>query len=114
MSTLLAKAEVQLELNTALALRRACWLARTALEALILDLLRAKGISAESSSERSKLSCLEGAYADERDLTFKAEFAWNRLSEACHQHAYQLAPTYSEAKHLIGLVAELTQRRELA
>ena len=46
----------------------------------------------------ARLSCLEGAYVDDRGLTFKAEFAWNRLSEACHQHAYQLAPTYTEAK----------------
>lgn len=114
MSGLLAKAEAQLELNTTLALRRACWLARAELESLVLDLLRARGINAESSSERGKLSCLEGAYTDERDLTFKAEFAWNRLSEACHQHAYQLSPTYSEAKHLIDLVSELTQHQESA
>ena len=54
MSALLAKAEAQLQVNTPLAVRRACWLARTALEAVILDLLRAKGIDAMATSERSK------------------------------------------------------------
>lgn len=114
MNSLLAKAEAQLDLDQSLAVRRACWLARAALEELILELLRARGIEAEEASERSKLACLEGAYADDRDLTFRAEFAWNRLSEACHQHAYQLAPTYSEVKDLIRLVADLSPAQQQA
>lgn len=109
-TALLTKAAEQLELQTALAVRRACWLARADLEALIEELLDAKGVNSANSSERSKLTCLEGAYADERELASKAEYVWNRLSETCHQHAYQLAPTYSEARHLIGLVNELRAR----
>lgn len=114
MNRLLANADAQLELDKPLAVRRACWLARAALEELVLELLGAKGIEAEEASERSKLACLEGAYASDRDLTFRAEFAWNRLSEACHQHAYQLAPTYYEVKDLIRLVADLSSAQQQA
>lgn len=108
MSGLLEKARQQSETAGPYSLRRACWLARAALEALIDDLLTTKGIVAAGASERAKLSCLEGAYTDDRALVHKAEYAWNRLSDACHQHAYQLAPTYAEVQHLIGLVEELS------
>lgn len=112
MNALLAKSREQLDSPGPSALRRACWLARTALEGLIDDLLRTKGITADRASERAKLSCLEGVYVDDRALAHKAEYAWNRLSDACHQHAYQLAPTYSEVQHLIALVEELAPRAE--
>lgn len=107
MSALLDKAQDQLSSNSRQAIRRACWLARAALEAQVEELLEAKGIDARKASERAKLSCLEGAYLDQRDLVARAEFAWSRLSEACHQHAYELSPTHAEAKHLIGLVGSL-------
>jgi hypothetical protein len=112
MNVLLDKATAQLELNSPLAVRRACWLARAALEELIVDMLAAKGVNCANASERSKLSCLEGAYATNRRVVFRTEFAWNRLSEACHQHAYQLAPTNSEAIHLIALVTSLVDAKE--
>jgi hypothetical protein len=70
-------------------------------------LLQAKGVNCAKASERASLSCLEGAYVDQRELIFRAEYAWSRLSEFCHQHAYHLAPTYAEAQHLIGLVSDL-------
>lgn len=107
MNTLIEKAWQQLESPDPNALRRACWLARTALEGTITELLKIKGVAADRASERAKLSCLEGIYSDDRALTFKAEYAWSRLSDACHQHAYELAPTYPEIQHLVGLVAEL-------
>jgi hypothetical protein len=90
-NNVLGKAREQLESPGPYSLRRACWLARAALEGVIDDLLKAKGVIAARASERAKLSCLEGAYIDDRALVRKAEYAWNRLSEACHQHAYQLA-----------------------
>lgn len=107
MSALLAKARRQLDSAEPYALRRACWLARAALEEVIDDLLHAKGVTADGASERAKLSCLEGLYTDDRALVLRAEYAWSRLSEACHQHAYELAPTYPEVGHLIDLVDEL-------
>ena len=114
MNTLLDKACQQLESPAPQSLRRACWLARAALEDLIDDLLRTKGITADRASERAKLSCLEGAYPEDRALAHKAQYAWNRLSDACHQHAYQLSPTYVEVRHLMGLVEELASPAQTA
>lgn len=108
MSTLLDKASEQLESSGPYSLRRACWLARAALEDLIDERLAAKAISATAASKRAKLSCLEGAYVDDRVLVTKAEYAWSRLSDACHQHAYELTPTYGEVRHLLDLVRQLT------
>lgn len=107
MNTLVEKASQQLESRDPYSLRRACWLARTALELVITELLGAKGVAADRASERARLSCLEGLYVDDRALAHRAEYAWSRLSEACHQHAYELAPTHLEVQHLVGLVAEL-------
>lgn len=110
MSPLLQKARSQLESPGPYSLRRACWLARAALEELIVGFLNARGVTADRASERARLSCLEGVYIDDRAMVQKAEYAWNRLSDACHQHAYQLAPTYSEVRHLLGLVEELASQ----
>lgn len=109
MNTLIEKARQQIEAQDPYSLRRACWLARTALEGVITDLLKIKGVAADRASERAKLSCLEGLYVDDRALAHRAEYAWSRLSEACHQHAYELAPTYPEVQHLIGLVDEVAK-----
>ena len=112
MKTLVEKARQQIEAQDPYSLRRACWLARTALEGVITELLKIKGVAADRASERAKLSCLEGLYVDDRALAHRAEYAWSRLSEACHQHAYELAPTYPEVQHLVGLVAELANMSE--
>ena len=110
MSDLLAMARGQLLAAAAHANRRSCWLARAALEDIIDRLLARKGVvPGERASGRSKLTCLEVAYADSPGLAAKAHYAWSRLSEACHQHAYQLSPTYSETKHLLDLVAALSE-----
>lgn len=110
--TLVQKARQQLEARDPYALRRACWLARTALEGVIVDLLKARGVAANRASERARLSCLEGVYVDDRALVNRAQYAWTRLSEACHQHAYELAPTYPEVQHLVELVAQLANASE--
>ncbi len=105
MSPLLGAAREQLASVAPLSLRRACWLARAALEEAIDEHLAAYGIVAQGASERAKLSCLEGIYADQRELSAAIDYAWARLSQACHQHAYELSPTYAEVEHLIQLVA---------
>lgn len=111
MTELLEKARLQLDSGSMHCTRRACWLTRSALEGIVHDLLLAKGIDPSRASQRAKLSCLEGAYFDQRELAAAAQYAWNRLSEACHQHAYHLAPTYTEAKQLIELVGDLVPSR---
>lgn len=107
MTDLLERALAQLDAGGPLAARRACWLARAALEARVRHLLQVKGVGTDKASDRALLTCLEGAYADDRDLVARADYAWGRLSEACHQHAYEIAPTWAEARRLLELVASL-------
>lgn len=109
-SALLVRASDQLDRKEPHAVRRACWLTRSALEGIVQQLLQARQINLDEASERAKLSCLEGAYHDDRDLVARAEYAWSRLSEACHQHAYELTPTHQEATHLVDLVRRLAAR----
>jgi hypothetical protein len=107
-SELLAMARAQLEQDDANSSRRACWIARSAMEEQLDSLLAARGVDVgPRASTRSKLSCLEAAYDDHRGLPAKAQYVWSRLSEACHQHAYQLSPTHAEAAHLLALVESL-------
>lgn len=110
MSKLVEVAALQLEQNDPNAIRRAAWLTRSALEETIETLLAAKHMeTGTSTSARAKLSCLEAVYRDSEPHTAsRAQYAWSRLSEACHQHAYELSPTYSEVKHLIEIVRGLT------
>ena len=55
---------------------------------------------------RSQLTCLEVACQDD-DTAAAAEHAWARLSGACHHHAFELAPTATEAQRLIDAVRTL-------
>ncbi|HWC23839.1 MAG TPA: hypothetical protein VG502_16205 [Flexivirga sp.] len=87
--------------------RIACWLARSALEQVVRELLSAKGRPVGRATMASSLTCLEVAYAADPLVADRAEFAWARLSNACHQHAFELSPTASEAANLVEIVAEL-------
>jgi len=88
--------------------RAACWIARAALEIAVDDLLKIKQRSAPDASMRSKLTVLQVAYDEFIDVPARAEYAWNRLSQACHHHAFELAPAATEVQHLIELVAGLS------
>lgn len=107
MTNLLTMAAAQVARQSPHSNRIAAWLTRTALEQIIDELLRAKGIEAGGASSRARLACLEVAYRDERDVPSRSQYAWTRLSEACHQHAYQLSPTYQEVQHLLEIVRSL-------
>lgn len=108
MSDLLTLARAQLDAGDAGGNRRACWLARSALEEALDALLRARGIdTGPLASTRARLSCLEVAYDDDPGLAARAQYAWTRLSEACHHHAYALAPTAGEARDLVDAVERL-------
>lgn len=87
--------------------RMACWIARSALESCVDDLLLARQRAAESASMRSRLSVLQVAYEQQPEVAQRAEYAWSRLSRACHHHAYELSPTATGAEHLIGVVDSL-------
>lgn len=113
MSGLLDQASAQLDRGDPHANRRAAWFARSALEDVVLELLAAKGVDVgPTASGRARLGCLESLYRDDDPLLpARAEYAWSRLSQACHQHAYELTPTYAEVAHLIRVVGSLQTPR---
>ncbi|WP_433666928.1 hypothetical protein ACQP06_25275 [Nocardia sp. CA-136227] len=111
MTSLLTLAAAQSSRQSPHSNRIAAWLTRTALEQIIDELLRAKGINPGRASSRTRLACLEIAYRDESDIPSRSQYAWTRLSEACHQHAYQLSPTYQEVQHLLEIVRSLQTSR---
>ncbi|MGB3772129.1 MAG: hypothetical protein WBF79_05930 [Rhodococcus sp. (in: high G+C Gram-positive bacteria)] len=88
--------------------RLAAFLARQALEQLVTERCATLNADAPSASMRSKLVILRSLDTTER--ADAATLAWNRLSNACHHHAYELAPTVSEVRHLCGVVAVLLGR----
>ena len=89
--------------------RAACWIARAALECAVDSLLTARGRTAPGATMRSKLSVLQVAYHNDadREAPSHADYAWARLSQVCHHHAFELSPTASEVHHLIDLVRSL-------
>ncbi|MGV0718650.1 hypothetical protein ABQE93_24935 [Mycolicibacterium sp. XJ662] len=54
---------------------------------------------------RSKLLILRAF--DTAAVADRAAFAWNRLSNACHLHAFKMRPAAMEVERLCGVVAEL-------
>ena len=60
-----------------------------------------------NASMRSQLMCLGQTVP--KDRAVRATYCWHRLSEACHQHAYELAPTVGELRLLLDEVQSLTE-----
>lgn len=87
--------------------RLAAFLARQALEDLVDERCRALGADVPEANMRSKLVVLRSLDTPER--ADAAAMAWNRLSNLCHHHAYELAPTVSEVRDLCGVVAVLLE-----
>jgi hypothetical protein len=104
---LLVQASAVLGEATAYSNRAACWIARAALESAVDDLLDTRHCSAPEASMRSKLTLLQVAFGQDDGVPARAGYAWNGLSQACHHHAFELAPTVSEVRHLIHLVDTL-------
>lgn len=93
--------------------RAAAWVTRSALEDLLTGLVRAKGLDTGRAQTRSILGCIEVLYATEApDLAAQAQYAWERLSDACHYHAYELSPTHAEIKALADLVSQIDQSQQ--
>lgn len=84
--------------------RMAAWLGRAALEDGIVRRLERLGHETRGASMRSRLTCL---YVLDREAATDAEFAWHRLSSACHQHAFELAPTATEVRTLLEQVQRI-------
>ena len=57
------------------------------------------------ASAKAKILCLRQWVSS--DLAGRTAYTWSALSQACHQHAYDLAPTASELSAWIETVDEL-------
>jgi len=86
----------------------ACWLSRLVLEQVVADLLASKGIVAPRATMASRLSALEVLYREEDPtIAQRADYAWARLSNASHYHAFELTPSVAEVAGLVELVGGL-------
>jgi hypothetical protein len=86
--------------------RASALLARQALESALDRYWAARGLALDACSTHAQLICL-ARYADDADTAGRIHHAWNALSDACHHHAYELAPTALELAALIDTVEEL-------
>jgi hypothetical protein len=86
--------------------RAAALLARQAIEAAMADLWASQRQAADlsGSAMRSQLLCLT-AYLD-RGTARRVAYLLAALSQACHYHPYELAPTAAE---LVGWLDETSQ-----
>jgi hypothetical protein len=89
--------------------RLAAFLARQALEEIVDRRCADLGASAPSATARSRLLVLRSL--DVAQAADSAAMAWNRLSNACHVHAYEMQPSTSEIEHLCAMVASLLPAR---
>jgi hypothetical protein len=110
---------LQPEASTAGLWPRACaFLTRQALETAVDELWAADPATTGliDCTMRSQLSCLP-AYLDS-STAHRVAYVWAALSDACHYHAYELAPTAAEltgwinaVSNLIDLIAHVGARR---
>jgi hypothetical protein len=91
--------------TTGLSSRMAAFLARRALEEIIDRRCADLAAPAPSATTRSKLLILRAL--DTADAADRAAVAWNRLSNACHVHAYEMQPSTAEVEQLCGVVTGL-------
>lgn len=88
--------------------RAAAWVTRSALEDILRDLIRAKGLETGSANTRTLLGCIEVLYQDDApQLANNAQYAGDSLSQAAHHHAYELALTHAEVASLTELVKKI-------
>lgn len=92
--------------------RAAAWVGRSALEETLAKLVEARGLSVGDANTRSVLGCIDALYADDDRIASTAQYAWEVLSRAAHQHAYDLSPTHDEVAAMLALVAELATLTE--
>jgi hypothetical protein len=91
--------------TTGLSSRMAAFLARQALEEIIDQRCADLAAPAPSATTRSKLLILRAL--DSAEAADCAAVAWNRLSNACHLHAYEMQPSHAEVEQLCSVVAGL-------
>jgi hypothetical protein len=75
--------------------RAAALLTRQALEETLDTYWQSKNLPLQAVSTRPQLICLR-EYLDDPALAADVQHSWNSLSETCHHHPYELAPSVGE------------------
>ena len=88
--------------------RAAALLARQALEESLDTFWLARSLPLSSCPTRPQLLCL-ATYLPDASLAANVHHAWSALSDACHHHAYELAPTAQELGTLFDTVGDLLE-----
>ena len=91
--------------------RAAALLACRAVEASVHRVWQRQELDLRGCSMRVQLIFLR-AYLGDVDLAARAGHAWSALSQACHHHAYELAPTAAELRGWFSVVEELVQKAD--
>ena len=84
--------------------RLAALIARQALETGITERCAAIGAASDRATMRSRLAILRGL---DDPSTERLASLWYQLSNLCHQHAYEMAPTVAEVDALCEGVASV-------
>ena len=92
-------------------LRCSAFLTRQALETALDDFWVRRQPGVERSSMRAQLLCL-GAFLGDDPLASRVAHAWSALSNACHHHSYELAPTVGELEGWIETVRDFGEKCE--
>lgn len=91
--------------------RAAALLARRALEEALDELWSKRAPGLERATARAQLVCLP-EYLGDRGLAGEIVFTWSALSDACHHHVYELAPTATELERRLDAVDRLIKKLE--
>jgi hypothetical protein len=89
--------------------RAAAVLARQALEAALVELWTARGLTLTACSARAQLACLRTYLGDDR-LAAEIQHTWGALTGVCHHHPYELGPTATELRAWLDTTAAVLLR----
>ena len=87
--------------------RAGCLIARQALEFVVDASLERHQMGYPRAPMRTKLICLDHAFADNPVIPFRIAMLWSQLSSACHHHAYELDPSPHATEAMIEDIARL-------
>ncbi len=86
--------------------RAAAHLCRQALEASLAQWWTKRLPGMETTSMRAQLVCLP-TYLTTDGLAGQVAYTWSGLSNACHHHVYELAPSATELAAWLDIATEL-------
>jgi hypothetical protein len=88
--------------------RAAAHLCRQALESGLAAFWSKRMPGVESLPLRAQLLCLPSCF-DDPQLSHTISYTWSALSNACHHHVYELAPTAAEIAGWIDTVEAMLE-----